>query len=409
MEKVAASLTIFLLPTQLALHFWPSYAFVFGIRVDYLSPALYFSDLLILSLLFLLVVNNKKVFFEFLRKKKVFILVFLVFALMNIYFSTFPPISFYKWLKIFEAAFFAVYIYLRKEVLGEGTIQKMLFLSAFAFSLIGIAQFLLGRTTGLFYLLGERSFNLSTPGIALTQIHGMDFLRSYSTFPHPNALAGYLGIVLIVIFSSKIFETKKIFYLGLLTIALSFLLTFSQSAFLAMAALILAAFFKVIYKAKIWWVTVFLGGIVSASLIMPVAFAFILKNVSFSANIIQRLDLSVLAVGLVAERFWIGEGLNTFILNSTKFAGINVSSWLLQPVHNIFLLMFAETGIFGIILVFVLFYKAAVFAFRKKLYPFVACLFFVLFTGLTDHYWLTLQQNLLTLSLITGLSLRLKE
>jgi len=39
------------MPTQLALHFWPSWAHVFGIRVDYLAPTLYLTDLLLIVLI----------------------------------------------------------------------------------------------------------------------------------------------------------------------------------------------------------------------------------------------------------------------------------------------------------------------------------------------------------------------
>ena len=46
------SLLILLLPTQLGRHFWPSYSFVFGLKVDYLSPTLYLTDIfLVLTLI----------------------------------------------------------------------------------------------------------------------------------------------------------------------------------------------------------------------------------------------------------------------------------------------------------------------------------------------------------------------
>ena len=41
-------LLLLLLPTQLGKHFWPTFSYVLGTRVDYLSPTLYLTDIIIL-------------------------------------------------------------------------------------------------------------------------------------------------------------------------------------------------------------------------------------------------------------------------------------------------------------------------------------------------------------------------
>ena len=45
-ERYLVNLFVFLIPTQLALHFWLPGSFVFGIRVDYLAPSIYLTDIL---------------------------------------------------------------------------------------------------------------------------------------------------------------------------------------------------------------------------------------------------------------------------------------------------------------------------------------------------------------------------
>src|SRR5476649_2203358 len=50
-SKLLSYLLIFLLPTQLGIHFWPNFSLLLGIRVDYLSPTLYVTDVVILSLI----------------------------------------------------------------------------------------------------------------------------------------------------------------------------------------------------------------------------------------------------------------------------------------------------------------------------------------------------------------------
>jgi hypothetical protein len=48
---------ILFLPTQLGRHFFTSFSFVSGIRVDYLSPTIYFTDILVLLLFIAWVLN----------------------------------------------------------------------------------------------------------------------------------------------------------------------------------------------------------------------------------------------------------------------------------------------------------------------------------------------------------------
>lgn len=234
LEKSLALLIIFLIPTQLALHFWPSYSFVFGIRVDYLSPSIYLSDVLITSLLFLWTLNDFRVISGAIKKYRRILIIGLVFISINLFISTGILISAYKWLKIIEIAFFGLYVYSRSRFVGKSGITQTLFASAGLFSLIGIYQFFAGRTSGLFYLLGERSFNILTPGIALVKLYGVDFIRAYSTFPHPNSLAGFLGIIIILFFGLKEIKKEKLNYLEILIVGFAFLLTFSLSAVLAL-------------------------------------------------------------------------------------------------------------------------------------------------------------------------------
>src|SRR5476651_2543095 len=53
-------LLILFLPTQLGKHFWPNFSFVYGIRVDYLSPTIYISDILFVLLFFLSIFSLRK-------------------------------------------------------------------------------------------------------------------------------------------------------------------------------------------------------------------------------------------------------------------------------------------------------------------------------------------------------------
>ena len=45
LEKIFLIGFLVTIPTQLGLHFWPEWSKVAGIRVDYLSPVLYLTDI----------------------------------------------------------------------------------------------------------------------------------------------------------------------------------------------------------------------------------------------------------------------------------------------------------------------------------------------------------------------------
>src|SRR3989338_888017 len=89
-------LFILLLPTQLGKHFFFDFSYLSGVRVDYLAPTIYLTDILALLLLFL---NLKSVIRWFINKK---ILILLLILLINLLFSQNIFISVYRYIKIIE-------------------------------------------------------------------------------------------------------------------------------------------------------------------------------------------------------------------------------------------------------------------------------------------------------------------
>lgn len=409
LEKYTALAAVFFLPSQLALHFWPKSSFIFGIRVDYLAPAIYFTDILIVGLFAFWVINDRKTLLKFLTKQKSVLLFFLAFALLNIIFSSLPFISLYKWFKILEFAFFGVYFYFRKNFLGERIVLKTLLSSSVLISLIGIVQFFLKSTTGFFYYLGERSFNLRTPGIALVSLDGQSFMRAYSVFSHPNSLAGFLGVLILIFLFSRVLKRKATWYLSILILLFAFILTFSLSAEIALGIVTAVFIFnkQKIIKPEI--LKTFLLVSIIASLLLPLYSEKIIKSVALPENIEQRMELSYVSGKMAGNNFLMGSGLGTFVVNSVEYKGINAYSWLLQPVHNVFLLLLTEQGIIGLLVAVLLFYRVISVSVRNQNFVLLAVCFFVLFTGLSDHYWITLQQNLLLLAFVFGFTLRLKS
>jgi O-antigen ligase len=408
LEKFFNYLLIFLLPTQLTLHFWPPFSFVFGIKVDYLSPVLYLTDIIFLSVFTFWARKSYKQILLFVNQHKIYLYLFFALALFNSVFSTslFPTII--KWIKLLELIIFGYYVWVRSDIFNIRKILPVLYYSLIFFSVIGISQFALGKTLGgVMYLFGERSFNDATPGIALVEIAGRNFMRAYSTFSHPNSFAGYLGVGLILLILN--YSRKELFnkIFGISIILLALVLTFSLSAVLGAIVCVLLILGKKIVNTKNV-ITISLT-ILVISLALPfVSKSTLLNKINFTQSVSQRMELSIGAGRIISQNFLTGSGLNTFVINASNIENNNRYLWILQPVHNIYLLIFSETGIFGILIAYLLVVVVLRKSFHLRKSVFLSVIF-VLVIGLFDHYWFTLQQNMLLIALVLGNGLQEKN
>jgi hypothetical protein len=388
-------LLLFLIPTQLAYHFWPSFAFVFGFRIDYLAPAIYLTDLLIIIFVFDFLFNNFNLLLHSIRKNKLIIIFTLLTVATNILFSLNPMTSLIKWLKILELTFFA-FCLAKEKNLKINDIQNTLFWSAVFFSTLGLMQFISGKTLGL-EVFGERAFSGSTPGIALVSLFGKDFLRAYSTFGHPNAAAGFYGVTLIWSFFTKNFLQSFSRRLGYFLLISGFVLTFSRGAFLSVAIVYL---YMTFIKNRGESLVIYLTAL--ASLLFVFVAEKISMNYLFAGKEIQeRISLAKVSLEISGLNFLTGVGLNNFIPAIPTFNETAKNIWLLQPVHNIFLLSLSEGGIVLTLALIVLLSKLSL---KKGVIG--GLIIFIILTGFFDHYWLTLQQNLLLLSVVIASSFK---
>lgn len=400
MRKISKSLffiLVLLFPTQLALHLWPQWSHVLGARVDYLSLAIYTTDIFIVSLL---AVNFRAILKAISRHKALGFAV-LLFAVLNIYGASNFEAAIFKWLKLAEFGLFAIWIN------KNGQMAKEVFFKALPWSVIyttaiGIVQFLIDGNIGdVFYYLGERPLSLSAPAVSQMVIAGKAFLRPYSVFPHPNALSGFLLVSLVILLSQK--TRNLVSKIAIVFAIVCFLLSFSQSAWIAGAVCILYFFAYTSGKKAIrnWLIFALL---IASLLFLVISWKLYLQDLTLPADVETRVALAVVAGNLISARPLFGVGLNNFIVETPVvvqsfpdlFSGIRFA--YLQPVHNIFLLTFVETGIAG-------FFAFAYLLNRRlnKSKLLTVCLIAVLVTGFFDHYWLTLQQNQILLTLLLAL------
>ncbi len=57
-HKILFLILLAFLPVQLGRHFWPKWSYVMGLRIDYLSPTIYLTDILVFLILFLWLVES---------------------------------------------------------------------------------------------------------------------------------------------------------------------------------------------------------------------------------------------------------------------------------------------------------------------------------------------------------------
>lgn len=400
LERLFLFLTIFLLPTQLGRHFWPNFSFVYSLPIDYLSPTVYFWDLVVFILVALFIFQDKVVNRTALNLLFIFILAQAV-SLLPVLLSS--PINLGGGLVRLEqyliAGLFGVYLASSRLKTVATVIFWALSLAIITQSALAIYQFLTGTTFGL-WILGERTFSLSTPGIAKFDYLGQQFLRPYATFPHPNVLAAFMVISALLLNWLKLDDFKKNLISGvsILVASITALLTVSRVVLIA-GALSLTAYLNKKGRALLF---------LAVLLLSPILYTRFSATFSFdNLSLLRREELSEVAFNLFLSHFLFGVGLNNFISIASEQLLIGPSRFL-QPVHNIYLLSLAETGVVGFLglalpVSFVI-WKL----FRNRSDGSKKLLFIwsvILFLGLFDHYFLTLPQGYRLLFVIWGLSL----
>jgi O-antigen ligase len=403
------SLALLFLPTQLGKHFWPSFSIISGIRVDYLSPTLYLTDIFIFLLFvsWLLSISNKswrKVFSIKYYVSSTFtywqISLFVFWLILGVAFSSHPLAGMYGVVKLSEFGFFGWYVSQEKQVFSK--IVSCFSVGLVIESVIAFLQFYFKRSIGgVFYFLGERFFTSDTPGIANASINGELILRPYATFPHPNVLAGFLLLsITLILFSMH--SGKK--WLLVLCGTVALFLTLSRLPIVLWIGIVcfyLSRFFATGFKKIVSVVVV----LVTVLFLFPTPLFHRFSELSLSDQTISdRLTLISFSLSVITKQPLLGVGFYNFLYNLAS-TQLHKQFFFVQPVHNIYLLIAAETGIVGLLFFLWFLYKTfSQVMNKKKFYDFrFVLLASILIIGFFDHYFVTLQQGQLLFAAVLGL------
>lgn len=386
LKKAVIFLFLLFLPTQFGRHFFLDFSYISGVRIDYLSLIIYVTDILAAAPIFF---NFKIIFFD-IKKQAKYLLLIIILLSINIFRSRFPILSLYHVLKLVEVYF--IFIIFKAQKAESRIINLPLFLGGLVEIVLAVFQFITKSSIqGFFYFLGERYLNLSIADIAKSSINGVEILRPYATFSHPNSMGGFY-LLLYFYFLTVAFKKPLLKYASLLIFSLLTLISFSKTVILIFVFLNIFYLFKNRGECRFCPLSSSFGLIITVLIF--------LRASGDPQSFEKRYTLFLNSFAIIKNHLLFGTGLGHYLIYQASIP-IKYNFFFLQPVHNIFLLFFAETGLIfsGVIFYFLIkFVKSNL----SKL-SFVFCLLVIFITGNVDHYWLTLQQNFLLMGAIFGL------
>lgn len=413
---------------------------VLAVLPEYSGFFLYASDLALIILIGYLLRNASKGSF---LPRGLTIKGFLAIALLSVFFSSAPGLSLYHFIRLALLVMFAA---IAAHFAADKKVFKITLLIfallATVQALLGIYQFSVGHDAGL-QSLGESPLATTAPGVGKITLAGAQFIRSYGTFPHPNIFAAFLTLGLISLaylyyesdrslyrfnwrrsvrknFSrfirSRFFIIRLGLAAGIFLSVFALALTFSRSGWacaLLTLVLMLLLLVRTQPRATGRLVAVLLVSCFATIIILaPFLSARVSAPLAGSSALTERILYNGIGIFLVANHpLGVGIGSQTlFTLQSGLFHGLGLTApWQWQPIHNLYLLMAAEIGIFGL-LCFVIFCITLIVQALKKRMTSERAVCLVMFLGLLafglfDHFLWDIWSGRLMLWLSIGLLL----
>jgi putative inorganic carbon (hco3(-)) transporter len=361
--------------------------FVNGIYVNYLVPTVSILDLgVVLILLSLLVKEGFSFYWKIFKSLKNGVLIFFIYLGIQVFLLEDLLVVFSS-LRVFLYLLTIVSLVLYHK--GRD-IRRLFFPASFIFLLnvliqgvVGVFQVVKGASLGLLFL-GESQVVAGMYGSSFIELSGRVFLRAYGTFPHPNVFAGFLILGILL----GILSSKKYPGIGIPLTILSLCLlpiTFSRVAILVAVIILLLLFLKSVSKTK-----------VKEFSVLPLLFLERFTNLfGGDSSWSERVDLFKASIKVIRENFFLGSGLGNFV---RKMGGVVPRDKrlipILEPVHNIFVLMFSELGVFGFVIFFYVLIRLFLDNFKKFTYFKIGVLLSIVIIGSWDHYLFSLPQGL---------------
>lgn len=417
-------LLICLIPFSIRHVFDTQWNFTTGAYSDFTSLSIYLSDLVIITLITLLFIKKQSQetnSHNFLHKWQ-YISVALVswLAILLIFTSQFQ-LQLYFSLRLTILIIFA-FLIRRINVPRENIAWLFTILGLFQ-SIISIAQFYLHKSIGL-YFVGESHLSPTMYGVAKIVSHGTVLIRGYGTFPHSNLLSAFLvvstllNLYLIIKTYQQHVKFRQMVLLNMILLVNIFgvFTAFSRGGlialFLGIAGLISILLINKRYS-ELLRIIVPCGTavIIAITILNP----YLLSRTSFSDNSTkERMFYNHIGLKMVKDKPISGLGTGLSVLHMKQYSKTDLKPWEIQPIHNFYLISWAEIGVGAILLIILiifpilllfkgLFRKASSLNYWNLATLSILGAFIVLF--MVDHYFYTIWPTQILLWLFVGLAL----
>ncbi|NTW13561.1 MAG: O-antigen ligase family protein [Candidatus Moranbacteria bacterium] len=358
------------------------------------------------------------------RRSDALLAIFVLWASLSIFWARDHALALYGFLILLVAA---DALMMARDMVRRGLLDRIvvaLLLGAVTQSLIGIWQFL-SQDTFSSTFFGMSTHEVWQAGTSVLKNDSGRWLRAYGTFAHPNMFGLYLAGVLLLAFWWIVVSTRLRWLEK----------SWKRVAFSAMAAVILLGIF--VSFSRLAWVGFSMGFSVLFSewirrrrttdpvtrkyvwaffgtvLISGAVFSFLLRETTFprfdgstvdrEGSVTDRMTTYRDAVRVIRERPLLGSG----IWNSTaELISLDPgrSIWNIQPAHDVPLLVVAELGIPGLVLLICFLVSLTSEMIKKR--SATATVMFLLFVPslLFDHFLWDSVSGMLFLTTLLGIA-----
>jgi len=362
-------LYIFLLPLQTRFIFFTGE--LAGKAWEYGTYALYASDMLLGLVAVGAVIVHLQDFdddFHF-RNRKSLNIYFLIILLMIVgliggLFAGDTRLALYGWVLMLEGVL--LFFVLMHTKFSLHRLAQVFVASICVQSLLALIQFLTQRIPAS-TLLGVSLKLPAFSGVSVVETLTSRFLRGYGTFDHPNILAAYVVVALVLalalIFTCRSLLERRLLYAGIAVLATGLFVTFSRSGYLALVVALFVIGMYLLVNKNVGLLARLLD-FTLINLLVFVCFAglnsdliaqrFFAPEVVVSSSVTERVSQYGTAHEILNDHWARGVGLRNYTqIVVAEHPESVVNS--VEPVHNVFLLVLAETGLAGMFVFILLF------------------------------------------------------
>lgn len=291
--------------------------------------------------------------------------------------------------------------------------------SLFFQSVLAVYQFLT-QSTPVNKYLGLAGHPADVAGTSVIEAVSGRWLRAYGGMDHPNVFGGVLAVTLVLavyllarkkIISSRREIAESIFLFVFYFVSLfALFFTFSRAAWLAFALSLLLLLIIFLVQKDRWVIGRFLALLFFSAVMLFIAAApyreLCLARISGETRLerqsIDERERYLLQSREIIKNNWLtGVGVGNYPTTLEHQDLEKKAIWEYQPVHNVFLLLWAESGIFALIF-FVGFLLILIKKDRRTVFAgsfLIALLILMLF----DHWLISLPFGIIFLFLVLGL------